>query len=76
LTTVSLEDLRAYEARLIRALADPTRAIFYDDFKRENRPVSELETALSRVRVEIAKATASDARPAARRIQMRHRCSL
>lgn len=78
MTTVTLDQLKAFEARLLTALADPTKAIFYDDFKRENRPVSELETALTRVRSEIAKLTPADpcAVLPARRYLSRHRSAL
>lgn len=50
-----LTRLRASEARLVAAMGDPTRAVFYDDFKRENRPISEIKDALSFVRSEIAR---------------------
>ena len=52
--TTTLDQLKTYEARLVAALGDPTKAVFYDDFKRENRPVSELRSALATVREEIA----------------------
>ncbi len=52
--TMTLEQLRAMETRLVIALGDTTRAVFYDDFKRENRPISEVTAALDRVRAEIA----------------------
>lgn len=55
MSATTLEQLQAYEARLIRALGDPTKAVFYDDFKRENRPVSEIQSALATVRAEIAR---------------------
>lgn len=54
----TLSDLRAYEAKLIKALGDPTKAVFYDEFKKENRPISELRSALDAIRVEIASAEA------------------
>jgi len=75
MSTVTLEQLQAYEAKLIRALGDPTKAVFYDDFKRENRPVSEITTALAFVRSEIAKLTPQEALQAPRpaRILTRHR---
>jgi len=65
LSAVTLEQLQAAEAKLIRALGDPTRTVFFDEFKRENRPVSELQSALASIRSEIAKLTpaAPDAAP-------------
>lgn len=53
---MTLEQLRAAESRLVRALGDPTKSVFYDDFKRENRPISEIQDALSAIRAEIAAA--------------------
>jgi len=78
LTTVTLDQLKAFEARLLTALSDPTKAIFYDDFKRENRPVSELDAALTRVRAEIVRMTPLDPAAAvpARRYLTRHRSAL
>lgn len=55
MSATTLDQLKAYEARLLKALGDPTKAVFYDDFKRENRPVSELQSALATVRAEIAR---------------------
>lgn len=75
MSAVTLEQLQAYEAKLLRALGDPTKVVFYDDFKRENRPVAEIQSALAAVRAEIARMTPADAavtpRPA--RILTRHR---
>lgn len=78
MTAVTLEQLQAYEARLLSAMADPTKAIFYDDFKRENRPVSELDAALTRVRAEIVRLTPFDpqAEVAPRRYLTCHRSAL
>lgn len=78
MTTVTLDQLKAFEARLLTALSDPTRAVFYDDFKRENRPVAELDQALTRVRAEIARLTPADPAAAipARRYLSRHRSAL
>lgn len=75
MSEVTLEQLKAYEAKLIRALGDPTKAVFYDDFKRENRPISEIQSALAAVRSEIALATPADpsAAPRPSRILTRHR---
>lgn len=77
MSATTLDQLRAYEARLIRALGDPTKAVFYDDFKRENRPVSEIQSALASVRAEIARHPDNPARataePRVTRIQARHR---
>ncbi len=75
MSAVTLEQLKAYEAKLIRALGDPTKAVFYDDFKRENRPISEVQAALAAVRAEIALATPADAAAPAKpsRILTRHR---
>lgn len=53
---MTLEQLRAAESRLVRALGDPAKSVFYDDFKRENRPISEIQDALSAIRAEIAAA--------------------
>lgn len=50
-----LASLRASETRLVAAMGDPTRAVFYDDFKKENRPISEIAAALAFVRSEIRK---------------------
>lgn len=55
MSAVTLEQLRASEAKLIRALGDPTRTVFYDEFKRENRPISEIEDALQAIRREISR---------------------
>ena len=51
---VTLAQLREYEAKLLRAMADPTAETWYDQFKKKNRPVSELQVALKQVRAEIA----------------------
>ncbi|HCQ52694.1 MAG TPA: hypothetical protein DIV82_00340 [Brevundimonas diminuta] len=76
--TMTLEQLRAMETRLVTALGDTTRAVFYDDFKRENRPISEVTAALDRVRAEIVRLSPVDPASslAPRRILARHRCSL
>lgn len=54
MSDLTLEQLRAAESRLVRALGDPTKVVFYDDFKRENRPISEIQDALTAIRAEIA----------------------
>ena len=55
--TTTLDQLQASEARLVRALGDPTKTVFYDEFKRENRPISEIQDALQAIRREIAALT-------------------
>ena len=55
--TTTLDQLQASEARLVRALVDPTKTVFYDEFKRENRPISEIQDALQAIRREIAALT-------------------
>lgn len=55
----TLSELQAYEAKLIKAAADPTKAVYFDDFKRENRPFDEITQQLSWVRGEIARAQAA-----------------
>jgi hypothetical protein len=57
LSDIALEQLQASEARLVKALGDPTKAVFYDDFKRENRPISEIQGALAAIRAEISRLT-------------------
>lgn len=54
---LTLEQLQAAETRLVTAMADPARAVFYDDFKRENRPISEIQDALAAIRSEIRRVT-------------------
>lgn len=53
MSALTLEQLQAAETRLVTAMGDPTRAVFYDDFKRENRPISEIQDALAAIRSEI-----------------------
>lgn len=60
MSAVTLEQLQASEAKLIRALGDPTKTVFYDEFKRENRPISEIQDALQAVRREIARLKGED----------------
>lgn len=55
MSAVTLDQLKAQEARLIRALGDPTKTVFYDEFKRENRPIGEIEDALQAIRREIGR---------------------
>jgi hypothetical protein len=50
----SLSDLQAYEAKLLKAIGDPTIEVWFDDFRKRMRPVSELQDALSQVRREIS----------------------
>lgn len=52
--TTTLEQLKASEAKLIRALGDPTKTVFFDEFKKENRPIGEIQDALAAIRREIA----------------------
>lgn len=54
MSTHTLTELRAFERKLVAALADPTAEVWYDDFKKRNRPVAELQPALAAVRAEIA----------------------
>lgn len=54
MSDLTLEQLRTAETRLVRALGDPTKVVFYDDFKQENRPISEIQDALAAIRAEIA----------------------
>ncbi|NBB65077.1 hypothetical protein GVN18_38115 [Pseudomonas sp. ODNR1LW] len=53
MSDLTLEQLKQAESRLVRALSDPTKAVFYDDFKQENRPISEIQDALAAIRAEI-----------------------
>lgn len=77
MSTLTLEQLQAAETRLVTAMGDPTRAVFYDDFKRENRPISEIQDALAAIRSEIRRLneaiTPTPPRP--RRILLRHKDS-
>lgn len=57
MSDTTLEQLKASESRLVRALGDPTKTVFYDDFKRENRPISEIQDALNAIRAEISQLT-------------------
>ena len=50
----SLTQLQAYEAKLLKAIGDPTIEVWFDDFRKRMRPVGELQDALSQVRREIA----------------------
>lgn len=50
----TLVELQSYEAKLLKAIGDPTLEVWYDDFRKRSRPVSELQDALSQVRREIA----------------------
>lgn len=77
MSQLTLEQLQAFEAKLIRAIADPTRTVFYDEFKRENRPVAELQSALATVRTEIIrlKGETTQTTPPPRRYLARHRDS-
>ena len=50
----TLTELRAYEAKLVKAAADPTKQTWFDDFRREMRPFSEIQRQLTWVRAEIA----------------------
>ncbi len=64
---MTLDQLKAAEARLVRALGDPTKTVFYDEFKRENRPSAEIEDALRAIRREIS-AHADNATPPSRSV--------
>lgn len=55
MATFTLAELVAFERKLIKAMADPTRQVWYDDFRKENRPFSEIAQQLSWVRGEIAR---------------------
>lgn len=52
--TTPLATLQAYEAKLVKAAADPMKQVWYDDFRKENRPFSEISAQLAWVRSEIA----------------------
>lgn len=52
--TTPLADLQAYEAKLVKAAADPAKSVWFDDFRKENRPFSEIQAQLAWVRREIA----------------------
>lgn len=74
MTTTTLEQLRAYEAKLLKAMGDPTQEVWYDDFRKRNRPVAELQSALSWVRREIAAHPDNATRtPRMRQIRVRSR---
>lgn len=51
----TLNELQAYEAKLIKAMGDPLAEVWYDEFKKKNRPISELKDALAEIRKQIAK---------------------
>lgn len=71
MSAVTLEQLEAAEAKLIRALGDPTKTVFYDEFKRENRPISEIEDALQAIRREIGRLKGTDSGSSMRIRQVR-----
>lgn len=50
----TLVQLQAFEVKLLAAIGDPTIEVWYDDFRKRSRPVSELQSALAQVRAEIA----------------------
>lgn len=54
MTTTTLAQYRAYEAKLVKAAANPLKQVWFDDFRREYRPFSEIEKQLVWVRKEIA----------------------
>lgn len=56
-----LATLQSYEAELLAALGDPSRSLFFDHFKMENRPIAEVQAALSQIRREISNAQSGDA---------------
>lgn len=73
----TLEQLRAYEAKLVKAASDPTKSVWYDDFRKESRPFAEIQKQLAWVRSEIAAHPDNPAAQAKPRRQLpRARCDL
>lgn len=72
----TLDELKAYEAKLVKAASDPTKSVWYDDFRKENRPFAEIQQQLAWVRGEIAGHPDNTARKRARRLLPRARCDL
>lgn len=69
----TLSELQAYEAKLIKAMGDPLAEVWYDEFKKKNRPVSELKEALAEIEKRIAKA---QGKTRSRHLLPRARCDL
>lgn len=57
----SLDDLLARKEKLEKAAADPTKSVWYDDFKREMRPFHEIAAQLDLVEAQIRKARGTKA---------------
>lgn len=57
----TLTELQGYESDLLRAIGDPTKTVFFDHFRLENRPMAEIQAALDQVRREISKINIGDA---------------
>ncbi len=55
MSTLTLEQLRAYEAKLIKAAANPLKTTWFDEFRKEYRPFAEIAQGLALVRTEIAR---------------------
>lgn len=51
---LTLDQLRAIETKLLTALGDPTLSVAYDHFRRENRPIGDIQKSLDQVRSEIS----------------------
>lgn len=72
----TLDELRAYEAKLVKAASDPTKSVWYDDFRKENRPFAEIQQQLAWVRGEIAAHADNTASKRVRRLLPRARSDL
>lgn len=75
MSTTTLAQLRAYEAKLTKAMGDPAAEVWFDDFRKKNRPISELKSAMDWVRGEIARHpdTLATSAPRPRRFLIRGR---
>jgi hypothetical protein len=54
---LTLTDLQTIESNLLKAIGNPTLSVAYDHFRREMRPVSDLQKSLDQVRSEMAALT-------------------